>query len=216
MAKIRNGGPYIWATALPKLLTGENSCEWAAWFKAQHEGGSWARRQSDFDTTKWLLNHTALLNEQRNLWEERGYEVFIEGQNKFALRGRYATLAGKPDLVVRKGDEVVVVDAKTGRPGPSHAVQVMVYLYSLPRALTQYRGLTLTGQVAYQDHVVEVPAVDEPFVRELGSLIQRLASDTPARRVPSPGECRYCEVTAADCAARVEEELVEVGETGDF
>ena len=216
MANLRNGGPYIWATALPKLLTGESSCEWAAWFKARHESGSWSRRPSDFDQAAWLLAHTALLGEERQRWEERGYEVFIEGQNKFALRGRCATLAGKPDLVARRGDAITVVDAKTGKPGPSHAVQVMVYLYSLPRALTQYRGLTLTGQVAYQDHQVEVPAVDEAFVRELGSLIQRLASETPARRVQSAAECRFCEITAADCAARVEEELVEVGETGDF
>lgn len=216
MASLRNGGPYIWTTTLSKLLTGESFCEWAAWFKARHESGSWTRRRSDFDTTKWLLNHTALLNEQRQEWEQRGHEVFIEGQNAFTLRGRCATLGGRPDLVARKGDEVVVVDAKTGRPGPSHAVQVMVYLYSLPRALGRYNGLSIAGQVVYQDHQVEVPAVDEAFVRELGSLIQRLASKTPARRVPSLGECRYCEITAADCPVRVEQELVEVGETGDF
>ena len=28
--------PYIWTTWLPRLLTGENSCEWAVWFKAHH------------------------------------------------------------------------------------------------------------------------------------------------------------------------------------
>ena len=26
--------PYIWTTWLPRLLTDENSCEWAVWFKA--------------------------------------------------------------------------------------------------------------------------------------------------------------------------------------
>ena len=31
--------PYIWATWLPRLLTGENSCEWAVWFKAHRSGG---------------------------------------------------------------------------------------------------------------------------------------------------------------------------------
>ena len=34
--------PYIWATWLPRLLTGENSCEWAVWFKAHHQ--DWTRR----------------------------------------------------------------------------------------------------------------------------------------------------------------------------
>ena len=216
MANLRNGGPYIWATALPRLLTGESSCEWAAWFKGQHKSGSWTRQRSDFDQTQWLVNHTALLNQERQRLEEEGYTILTEGQNAFALKGRCATLGGRPDLVAERDGEVLVIDAKTGKPGPSHVIQILIYQYALPKALERYRGLTLTGQVAYPDHQVEVPAVDETFVRELGSLIQRLASDTPARQVPSLGECRFCDITAADCAARVEEEVVGEGETDDF
>ena len=215
MANLRNS-PYIWATWLPRLLTGENSCEWASWFRARHESGSWVRRPSDFNQIQWLVGHTALLNEQRQQWEAQGYEVFTEGQNRFSLRGRCAVLGGKPDLVARKEDEAVVVDAKVGRPSPSHIVQVMVYQYALPKTLERYRGLTLSGQVAYPDHSVDIPPVDEAFVRELGNLIQRLASETPARRVPNWGECRFCEITVADCPARVEEDPAEEGETGDF
>ena len=37
--------PYIWTTWLPRLLTGENSCEWVVWFKAQHQ--DWTRRPPD-------------------------------------------------------------------------------------------------------------------------------------------------------------------------
>ena len=33
----RRDFPYIWATLLPRLLTGENACEWAGWFKAHHQ-----------------------------------------------------------------------------------------------------------------------------------------------------------------------------------
>ena len=56
-----------------------------------------------------------------------------------------------------------VIDAKSGRPSPHHAIQVMIYMYALPRALERYRGLALSGQVAYPDHVVDIPAaaVDE-------------------------------------------------------
>ena len=39
MVQRRSHGPYIWATTLAKLLTGENSCEWAGWFKAHHQTG---------------------------------------------------------------------------------------------------------------------------------------------------------------------------------
>ena len=63
----RREHPYIWATWLPRLLTGENSCEWAAWFKANHQG--WNRVPSDFNQTDWLLNHTALPNKRRTDWE---------------------------------------------------------------------------------------------------------------------------------------------------
>ena len=218
MAQLRNDGPYIWVTWLPRLLSGESSCEWASWFKAQHDGDSWSRMPSDFDLTKWLMDHTALLNQSREAWERKGFSVMTEDQNRLSLRGSSAVLAGKPDLVARRGEEVIVIDAKTGRPGSAHAIQVMIYMYALPRALEQYRGLTITGQVAYPDHVVDIPveAVDETFVRNMGQLITRLASGIPARRVPSPGECRFCEITPADCAERSEEGPPEEGTTDDF
>ena len=43
MPQLRESGPYIWVSWIAKLLTGENSCEWAAWFKAQHETSSWGK-----------------------------------------------------------------------------------------------------------------------------------------------------------------------------
>ena len=173
---------------------------------------------SDFDQTGWLMNHTALLNEQRQRWELQGYSVLTEGQNSFNLRGSSAVLAGKPDLVTRRRDQITVIDAKTGRPSPAHAAQVLVYMYALPRALERYRGLNIDGQVAYPGHVVNIPAdaVDGRFVENLGGIIRRLASQMPARRVPSPGECRFCEITPADCPDRAGEGPKEEGTTGDF
>ena len=74
---------------------------------------------SDFDLTKWLTNHTALLNESWGTWEMKGYSVLTEGQNHFNLRGNSAVLTGKPDLVARKDDEATVIDAQTGRSSPA-------------------------------------------------------------------------------------------------
>ena len=73
----------------------------------------------------------------------------------------------------------------------------MIYMCALPRALERYRGLKLTGPVAYPDHVVNNPAeaVDEEFVRNMSQLITRLASEMPTRRVPSLGKYRFCEIT---------------------
>ena len=160
----RRDQPYIWATWLPRLLTGENSCEWAVWFKAHFQ--DWIRQPSDFDQAQWLLSHTALVNERIGNWTVGGYEVDVEAQNRFELRGRTATLAGRPDLVARRDDEAVIVDAKTGQENPSHLVQVMIYLYAVPKALERYRNAILSSQVTYRDHTVRVSgdAIDDQFV----------------------------------------------------
>ncbi len=213
----RREHPYIWTTWLPRLLTGENSCEWAIWFKAHYQ--DWDRAPSDFNQAQWMLNHTALLNERRANWEVGGYSVEVEGQNGFQLRVRSATLSGKPDIIAHRDDEAVIVDAKTGHESPSHAVQVMIYLYAVPRALERYRNANLREQVTYRDHTsrISAEAVDDQFIQNLGALIRRLSADEPARRVPSQQECRYCDISAADCPERVEDEYgPEEGTTDDF
>ena len=218
MARTRDTGPYIWVTWVSKLLAGDASCEWASWFKAQHDGNSWARMPSDFDQVGWLTAHTSLLNKMSVDWGANGYSVFVEGQNSMALRGRSTTLAGKPDLIARKGDTVIIVDAKTGRPNLAHGVQVMTNMFTLPRTLSQYKGLTISGQVAYPDHVIDVPpeAVDKDFFNQLGELVNGLASQIPARKVPSFSECRFCEITKTDCPERIDERIAGEGTTDDF
>ena len=100
MAILRQS-PYIWATWLPRLLTGDKSCKWAIWFKAHYQ--DWTKVPSDFNQARWLLDHTALLNEQKVQWETSGYNVYVEKQNSFRLRGQSATLVGRPDLIVVNG-----------------------------------------------------------------------------------------------------------------
>ena len=218
MAQLRRDGPYFWVTWFTKLLAGESSCEWASWFRARHESGSWEQVSGDFNWAGWQMAHTAMVNETREYWEKQGFEVFTERQNGFILKGKAGTLGGRPDLVARKGDGGTIIDVKTGKPSASHVVQVMLYMYAVPLAIGQHRGVAFNGQVAYKDHLVDIPAevVDDQFIGNLARLIGRLASDTPARRVPSPGECRFCPITAADCPERVEGEGPEQGLTLDF
>ena len=218
MARLRRDDPYFWVTWLTKLLAGENSCEWATWFRARHESGSWEQVPGDFDRAGWQMAHTAMVNEARGRWEELGYEVFTERQNSLRLRGESGTLGGQPDLIARRGDAGTIIDVKTGKPGVAHIVQVMIYMYAVPWAIGRHRDVVFDGQVVYRDHVVDVPAsaVDDQFVARLSRLIGRLASDAPARRVPSPGECRFCPITAADCPDREDDGEVEEGVTSDF
>ena len=220
MAQLRTNGPYIWTTWLTRLLVGEQSCEWASWFRANHEGWSWARVPDTFDNTAWQMSHTAQLQVVRAKWEDLGYRVYTEGQNSFALRGWSATLGGKPDLVAVRNGSGAVIDVKSGKDSPSHCAQVMLYQYALPKALPQYRGLELDGVVEYPDHSVEIPAtaINDGFVEQVAALIGRIASVTPARRVPSLPECGFCNITGADCPERMErgDDDGGVGETDDF
>ena len=207
--------PYIWATWLPALLTGENSCEWAGWFKANHQ--KWAKPKSDFNQAEWLLNHTQLLNQQRAIWQDKGYEVLIEAQNSFTLRGKTAVLGGKPDLIAVQGDAAVIIDTKSGKEKPSHVIQVMIYQYAVPRALERFRGLNITGQVIYPDHSISVPHESETpeFPQMMGSLIQRLANQNPAIRVPNQHDCRFCDIL--ECPDRfVDETGLSENITDDF
>ena len=209
--------PYIWATWLAKLLAGETRCQWAGWFRAHYQ--DWTKPPSDFDSAQWMLDHTALLNRERESRESLGYTGCVENQNSFRLRSRYATLTGKPDLITVKNADAVIIDAKTGRTSPLHAVQLMIYQYAIPKALEEYWGMESRGHVAYPESNVGIPAsrIDRQFVDNLGALIRRLAVDTPARRVPSLAECRFCDITAADCPERVEtRQQVEPGTTDDF
>ena len=215
---VGRNSPYIWVTWLTKLLVGENSCEWAAWFRAHHETWSYEKVPSAFDATTWQLNHTALLNRIRGQLEAQGQTVFTENQNSFHLRGNVATLGGKPDLIAVDGNKGTIYDAKTGKSSPSHHIQVMAYMYAVPRALGQYRGVTFEGNVVYQDQEVTIPesAVGEPFIENLSQLIRRVANSMPARKVPSPMECGFCNLTKADCPERAAGDMMQEGETNDF
>ena len=214
MAEPRNTGPCIWVTLLSKLLAGDESCEHAGWFKAQHDPHSWQRVPSTFDSAQWQIDHTALVHDLREDLTIRNFQVFAERQNEFRLQGKTATLAGRPDLIAQRDGSATIVDAKTGRPKDSDVVQVLLYMWSLPLALPQYRGMVFDGRVAYRDHDVQVPAsaVDSRFIDRMASLIGRLAAPIPPVRVPSAWECGRCPITRTDCSERVEQEdLAAVG-----
>ena len=199
-------------------MVGENSCEWSAWFRANHEGNSWNKVPTTFDAAAWQLEHTSLLNSTREKMEQEGKVVFTESQNSFSLKGRTATLGGKPDLISVAGDQGTIVDVKTCQPSPSHHVQVLLYMYAAPRALGQYKGVTFDGRVVYPDHEDHIPssALDATFVENVANLIQRLALQQPARKVPSKMECSFCNITALDCPDRVEQTDDISSETSDF
>lgn len=212
---VRRASPYVWTTWLSKLLVGDQSCEWATWFKTNHTG--FEKAPTSYDATGWRMAHTALLDRKYRQLIEAGQSVSMEGQNKFSLKGSCAMLGGKPDLIGLNGTGTIC-DVKTGQPKPSDHAQVMIYMWAVPRALQRYQGMRFDGLVVYPDHEVRIPAesVDSAFVENLAGLIKRVSAEAPPRRVPSLDECRFCDLTSKDCTERVEVESEEMLTTAEF
>lgn len=208
--------PYIWVTWLSKLLVGDSSCEWAVWFKAHYT--RYQKMPNDFDMPTWQMRHTAMLGDLRDKLSGNGRRLFLERQNKFALDGRSATLGGTADLVAAGDTTATVYDTKTGAPNDAHRVQVMLYMYALPRAKPEFEGVTFDGMVVYEDHEIVIPAsaIDDEFVGMMARQILRVSDKKAAPKIPSATECAFCEITASDCPERIEDEVFQESMTTDF
>ena len=203
--------PYLHATWISKYLTGDKSCLWACWYKANFQG--FERMPSDFDVARWTMDHTDALNRLIAELEEQGCRLYIENQNSFRVEGTRsgAVIGGRADLVAVFPDgRTVVYDVKTGQESASHIVQVQLYMYLLPKAnLFHWKDAagTLEGAVVYgSGHQIDIPAasVDEMFEARVADFMQRMVAPVPPRHVPSVPECGFCELTLSDCTERIQ------------
>ncbi len=200
----RRRTPYVWASWITKLLAGENQCTWAAWFRAHHR---YEKLPRDADLAAWTVEHGEMVSKCSRSLTADGYEAFREEQNSFKLVGRSgAVLSGKPDLVAVQGSEVRVIDCKTGTPRHSDQLQVMLYLYTLPLADATYRDKAAQGEVVYRGDAVTISsnAIDGTFMELLAGTLRLVTAEEPPARVPSYGECRFCDISKKDCPVRVD------------
>ena len=207
MATLRQTGPYIYPTWLPKLLAGLDSREYKTWFQVHHDGRSWDKLPSDFDLTRYNLEHTELVRLYTEEYLQRGFTVSVERQNDFRLQVTTATISGRPDIVAWRDDEAVIVDAKTAKPNPSHEIQVMLYMTWLPMIDPKFQKVKLSGEVYYgEEAVINIPAasVNDRFKEITAGLITRVTSKTPPRKAPGISECRFCPISSQYCPERRE------------
>jgi len=210
-------GSYIWVTWITGLMAADKHCEWSAWFRAHYQG--YDKAPSDFDLAAWKAAHGDMVRARADELRGQGYDVFVEGQNKFSLKGRAATLGGVPDLVAVRGGEGLVVDCKSGQRRDSDAFQVLTYMLVLPLTHPSCQGVTLAGEVQYRDGLLPIPSekLDDQMKGLIRATIERIGGATPPSKVPSLGECRFCDLTVADCPERIDEaQRVEVVETDLF
>lgn len=207
MASLRSGNPYVWPSWITKLITGEESCQWKLWFKSHY---TYEKTPSDFDQVTWVTRHTSLLRSRAEELREAGYQVFVEDQNSFRLEGNNgAVISGKPDIVAIKGHEVCVIDCKTGKEKPSDKTQVLIYMLLLPLSPShkdKLQGMQISGQIQYQHHRADVTVdqVNADFKTVVRKAMNVAAQTEQPGKVPSFGECRWCDITAKDCPQRVE------------
>jgi hypothetical protein len=194
-------------------MAGEQSCEWASWFKAHHE--NYHKAPSDFDTAKWNIDHTRQLRRLQLERRKLGERVFLESEN--AIRYTLPSgviIAGKPDLITLPAGQPTTVcvgqptiyDVKTGRERCSDRIQVMLYMHLLPQALPAYAGTRPAGCVVYNGSRVDIPpeAVDPKFIEAFEYFLGVIASSEPALKVPNRNECRFCDIARTECPERIE------------
>lgn len=217
---------YIWPTWLTKLLIGDSSCEWSAWFKAHYQ----FKKLGEKDWTSFRITHTELINKKRVELQDKGYRVLVERQAEFRLKGKTATLHGRPDLVAVSQDEARLYELETSSAYPSHKVQLMIYMYGLsfvvrnfPGTLhpeiAQLKGRPIDGVISYEDgSEVKIPstAIDEAFIKKVTQLLGRVGGSSPATKVPSALECGYCNIPQAECPERAAPDQVLEAVTEDF
>jgi len=189
-------------------MAGDVKCTWAVWFKTHYQG--YAKAPSDFQLAQWQAEHTQLVSELVTERRALSESVRVEDQNNFRVKATRGglILAGQPDVIGLDDDgDVVIYDAKTGSKRQRDLLQVMLYMRCVPIASALYKGKTPRGCAVYKDgYRSDIPAtaVDSAFKQNVTYFLTVLESGTPPHRVPSPQECRYCEITAADCPERIE------------
>jgi hypothetical protein len=211
MAQRRNK-PYMFVTWISKVLIGSRHCNWAVWFRTHFH---FEKRESD--STLDQMKHTAIVRTVEAELESAGYDVYNEIW--FRVEGKEMDFGGRCDIVAVKGDEGVICEVKSSaNKYDSDRVQLLLYMWGLPRADNRWKGIRFNGLLAYEHERVPVSAleIDEHFMRIFKDYVADILHNEPKPR-PSEFECKYCNV--AECAVRQIEpdpELVGSTYTPDF
>lgn len=135
--------------------------------------------------------------------EPERYELREGSHAEVELVAEELRFRGRVDLLTISGDQVAIVDYKTGSEADVHADQLRLYalLWSVDRAKNPRHLPVASLTAAYCDHdtSVDLPSDDDlaTYSVELAARIveaeREISSGAPAAR-PSQDNCRYCPV----------------------
>lgn len=205
----RPNGNYVFPTWITKLLAGESKCAFAPWYKAHYK---YEKRPDDPERAEffrtWTAKHDAIVQRRAAELKREGWTTKVEEAGEFRVRGKGGTISGKPDIVAMRGDDVLVIDAKAGRPRQSDHWQVLLYMMFLP--LDWLKGFTgkIQGEVAYQDNDVFVRPLKAEERDTIGAALRLVTGPEAPVAVPSAGDCKWCDI--AQCQYRYKESEIDV------
>lgn len=207
----RRPRPYCWTTWITGLLAGTDQCLWRSWFRTQNKFvkvKETPERRASLEA--WTKTHDQMTAYRESVLLGEGYAVGVEDDNAFRFEGKAATLAGKPDLVAIREDEVLTIDEKSGQPRPSDAWQVRIYMFVLPLARRELRGgYQFKGLVEYRDGMEEVARPTSGEIAKITDLMKVLGNrEVVPPRTPSVRECSFCDI--ANCPDRKAETVAVV------
>jgi hypothetical protein len=196
---------YVHPAWLAKLMAGEASCAWAAWYRVHYS--NWSRPASDFDEAKYRMEHTRLVREMREQRDATNERLFVDRQASFwYTHSNGIRLSANPDLVALGPEGNCTYEAKIGTPRASHRIQSLIYMHLLPKSdHPAFFGRTFSGQIQYADHVIDLSPEETqgPFEEQFGYWMDLMASTQPLERVPSQQECSFCNIDKPDCPDRL-------------
>lgn len=201
---MRRDKPFVWVTWLKGLMSGDDQCEWQIWYKVHNQG--YEKTPLDFNSVEWNLAHTLLLRETREKWLDGDWQVASENQNSFKMKWpdveAKAVISGKPDLIARSDGEMVIVDAKTGKPRTSDRVQVLLYMYLFPLA-TGENPRAISGQLQYNKRSddIDESMLTEKFKQTTDFWMRIALQERQPLQTPSESECNFCDI--AECSVRI-------------
>lgn len=218
MAITKRRKPYFWVTWLAAALSGDRTCEFAPWLKGSYQFDKVEETEEKKQAlAKWRTDHSDAVRRIAEDFRSRGYDVTLEDQNKFTVRGKNADVGGCADIVAVNADEARVVDVKTGkRKKDEHFWQIVVYLLMLPRVDARFMAnKRIVAELIYvadgTNRTVEGVEADAEAIR-IFARITDLATKAEPKKTPGM-ECRDCDI--ADCLERKTDDAASV-DTEDF
>ena len=117
MPRLRSDGPCFWATWLTRMLSGEDSCDWAACSgpTTRTAVGGKCPATSTGLVGRWP---TPPPSSPPGRAGRPGPHCVHREQNCFALKGASGNLGGRPDLIARRQESRVIIDVRTGKDHP--------------------------------------------------------------------------------------------------